>query len=154
MQSSGQAFNQDNLINTLNELGEKYGYTTKTYNLLAISLLLKQDLDRAAKIFESALADLKLDTPEGEAKQLYVGNNDLASLLVNYIKCNTMRNGMGLGNEYYKNDDLNKRLFIYLGKINQGMLGEFFEERKKAESMFEEALKQVQWGNNYNYWQI
>lgn len=47
-------------------MGEKYGYTTKTYNLLAICLLLKNDFDRASKIFESALNDLKLDTPEGE----------------------------------------------------------------------------------------
>ena len=75
----------------LNELGEKYGYSTKTYNLLAIALMLKSDFDRAAKIFESALNELKLDTPEGEKKHLFAGNNDLASLLVNYIKCNTMR---------------------------------------------------------------
>eukprot|EP00347_Sterkiella_histriomuscorum_P010580 403375732 len=142
--SSGQNFTTDTLINTLNELGEKYGYTTKTYNLLAISLMLKLDLDRAAKIFESALNDLQLDTPEGEAKHLYVGNNDLASLLTNYIKCNTMRNGLGQGNDYFKSDELNKRLFIYLGKINQGLLAEFFEERKKASDMFDSALKQVQ----------
>jgi len=66
LNQTGQNFNTDTLINILNELGEKYGYTTKTYNLLAISLLLKNDLDRALKIFESALSDLKLDTPEGE----------------------------------------------------------------------------------------
>lgn len=47
-------------------MGEKYGYTTKTYNLLAVGLLLKQDNERALKIFESALNDLKLDTAEGE----------------------------------------------------------------------------------------
>ncbi len=48
-----------------------------------------------------------------------------------------MRNGLGQGNEYFKSDELNKRLFIYLGKINQGMLAEFFEERKKASDMFD-----------------
>jgi hypothetical protein len=143
LNQSGQNFNTDTLINILNELGEKYGYTTKTYNLLAISLLLKNDLDRALKIFESALSDLKLDTPEGEQKHVFVGNNDLASLLVNYIKCNTMKTGLGLGNEYFKTDELNKRLFIYLQKINQSMLPEFFEERKKADKMFEDALKQI-----------
>jgi hypothetical protein len=47
-------------------MGEKYGYTTKTYNLLAITLMLKNDHERALKIFESALNELKLDTPEGE----------------------------------------------------------------------------------------
>lgn len=38
------------------------GYTTKTYNLLALALLLKGDLDRALKIFETALQALKLET--------------------------------------------------------------------------------------------
>jgi len=51
----------DEVITSLNELGEKYGYTTKTYNLLATVLMLKNDTDRALKIFESALNDLKLD---------------------------------------------------------------------------------------------
>lgn len=55
----------------MNEMGEKYGYTTKTYNLLAVALLLKNDIERAVKIFESALSDLKLDTTEGEAAHLY-----------------------------------------------------------------------------------
>jgi len=49
------------LIAILNELGEKIGYSTKTYNLLAVILMLKNDTDRALKIFESALNDLKLD---------------------------------------------------------------------------------------------
>ena len=76
-------------------MGEKFGYSTKTYNLLAVALLLKNDMDRASKIFESALSDLKLDTPEGEQKHLYTGNNDLASLLVNYIKCHYSLQGLG-----------------------------------------------------------
>lgn len=50
---------------------------------------------------------------------------------------------MGLGNEYFKNDELNKKLFIYLGKINQGMLAEFFEERKLADKMFDDAINQI-----------
>ena len=105
--------------------------------------MLKNDVDRAAKIFESALTELKLDTPEGEAHHLYVGNNDLASLLVNYIKCNTIRAGCGQGNEFFKTDPLNQKLFTYLGRINQGLIGEFFEERKTAENMFDEAVKQM-----------
>jgi hypothetical protein len=55
----------------LNELGEKYGYTTKTYNILALTLMLKSDHERALKIFESAINELKLDTPEGEQKHLF-----------------------------------------------------------------------------------
>lgn len=125
-------------------MGEKYGYTTKTYNLLAICLLLKSDFDRASKIYESALNDLKLDTSEGEQAHLYLGNNDLASLLVNYIKCHYMLNGCGQGNDFFKSNALSQKLFTYLGKVNQGLLSEFFEERKKAEVMFDEALKAVQ----------
>jgi len=75
-------------------MGEKYGYSTKTYNLLGVALLLKQDYERAAKIFDSAIQELKLDG-EGEAVHLYPGNNDLASLLVNYIKCLYTFKGLG-----------------------------------------------------------
>jgi len=33
------------------------GYSLKTYNLLGCSLMLKNDIERAAKIFESAIND-------------------------------------------------------------------------------------------------
>lgn len=126
-------------------MGEKYGYSTKTYNLLAITLMLKGDYERALKIFESALNELKLDTQEGEAKYLYNGNQDLASLLLNYIKCYSVaRGGCGLGLDFFKSEPLNQKLFTYLGKINQPILQEFFEERKRAETMFEEAVRSFQ----------
>jgi hypothetical protein len=104
-------------------MGEKYGYTTKTYNILALVLMLKNDHQRAIKIFESAISELKLDTPDGEAKNLYPGNHDLASLLLNYIKCNSIVNGgCGLGIEFFKADSLNIKLFTFLGKVSQIML--------------------------------
>lgn len=131
------------MISTLNELGEKYGYTTKSYNLLAILLMLKQDIDRAIKIFESALSDLKLNQPEGESSSLYAGNNDLASLLVNYIKCSAIRDGVGQSSDVFKTDEHYKRLFEYLSIVSKGMADEFFDQRKKAGAMFEQALKQV-----------
>lgn len=87
-------------------MGEKYGYTLKTYNLLAVALLLKNDTERAVKIFESALSDLKLDTTEGEAAHLYQGNSDLSSLLVNYIKCHYTLHGLGQGTDFFKGDQL------------------------------------------------
>ena len=96
----------DGLITVLNETGEKYGYTTKTYNLLALALMLKNDHERALKIFESALVELKLDTSDGEAKHLYNGNQDLSSLLVNYIKCNSIVKGAS-GMDFFKSDPLN-----------------------------------------------
>lgn len=123
-------------------MGEKYGYSLKTYNLLALSLMLKQDYDRALKIFESALNELKLDTPEGDSKHLYSGNNDLAALLINYIKCHSIaKGGCGLGIEFFKSEALNVRLFTYLGKVSQQGISEFFEERKRTETMFDEAVK-------------
>ena len=134
----------DSLITFLNEMGEKYGYTTKTYNMLAVALMLKNDQDRALKICESALIELKVDNIDGEQKHLYTGNNDLAVLLVNYIKCNTLRGGCGMGLEYFKTDPVNQKLIAYLGKVNQTMLTEFLEERKNAENMFDDAVKQLQ----------
>ena len=86
--------------------------------MLAIILTLKNDLAKALKIYECALNDLKLDTPEGEAEHLYPGNKDLSSLLINYIKCNGLQNGLGGGNDFYKTDELNKRLFSLLYKVN------------------------------------
>ena len=62
------------MIQALNEMGEKYGYSTKTYNILALALMIKSDYERALKIFESAIGELKLDTTEGETKHLYPGN--------------------------------------------------------------------------------
>lgn len=69
----------------------------------------------------------------------------MASLLINYIKCNAINNGCGAGSDFYKNDETNKRLFGYLIKVNKDLHNEFFEERKKAESKFDEAVRQLNW---------
>jgi hypothetical protein len=106
-------------------LGEKSGYTVKTYNLLSAALLLRGDVDRALKIFESALAELKLDSQEGEQAHLFAGNNDLAALLINYLKCNAMRWGVGRGGDFLKSDPLSSQLLGYLSRVNQGLIGEF-----------------------------
>ena len=111
-------------------MGEKYGYTTKTYNLLATVLMLKNDTERALKIFESALNDLKLEDADEAARYLYLGNNDLGTLLINYIKCQTIRNGCGSSSEQFKNDEFYKRLFSYIQRVNPALVSSFFEERK------------------------
>jgi hypothetical protein len=36
---------------------------------------------------------------------------------------------------------LNQKLFSYISKMNPALFSEFFEERKKAEVMFDEAIK-------------
>ncbi len=67
------------------------GYTSKTYNLLAMALILKNDIDRALKIFETAVAALDL---EGVGSgSLVEENKDISSLLFNYIKCLCLKRG-------------------------------------------------------------
>mmetsp|Transcript_3834 Transcript_3834/g.3765 ORF Transcript_3834/g.3765 Transcript_3834/m.3765 type:complete len:101 (-) Transcript_3834:28-330(-) len=100
-------------------------------------------MDKALKIFENALNDLQLDTPEGEASHLYNGNNDLAALLINYIKCSAINQGFGNSNEYFTEDELMKKLLGYLQKVGKDIFTEFFEERKQAELKFDQALKQI-----------
>jgi hypothetical protein len=48
-----------------------------------------------------------------------------------------------MGVEFFKSEPLNVKLFTYLGKVSQQGIQEFFEERKRAENMFDEACKQV-----------
>ena len=83
--------------------------------------MVKGQIEKALKIFESALNELKITDANGEATHLYKGNNDLAALLVNYIKCNAIFNGFGTGSDYFRNDELNKKLFGYLQKVNEGI---------------------------------
>ena len=74
---------------------------------------------------------------------MHAGNNDLGSLLVNYINCNTIKNGVAIGTEFLKSDELNKKLFEYLKRVSPGLATGIIEDRKQAENMFNEALKQL-----------
>lgn len=66
---SGMQSNLDEMISQMNQLSERVsGYTLKTYNMLACTLMLKNDIDRAIKIFENAVNELQLETEEGQAK--------------------------------------------------------------------------------------
>ena len=89
------------------------GYTAKTYNLLAIALVLKNDFERALKIFETAVQNLDLDGAGSNA--LVEENKDVSSLLFNYIKCLCLHRGQAQVNfEFVKNDPETKKLFAYL----------------------------------------
>ena len=91
----------DTVINQLNELSEKFGYTLKTYNILAIALIERGDLDKAIMIFENALNSLGVyslfekgpEDPE-YTKVFQSTNTDLTCLLFNYIKANAVKNGL------------------------------------------------------------
>ena len=75
--------------------------------MLGVTLLLKNDVDRALKIFETAVNELQLETEEG-SKILSQTNGDLSCLLHNYIKCLYLKNGQGQGVDYFKNDTTSK----------------------------------------------
>ena len=121
----------------MNQLSERVGgYTLKTYNMLACTLMLKNDIDRAIKIFENAVNELQLETEEGQAK-LATPNADLSCLIFNYIKCLAIQRGQGMGFDFFKNDPVSKQLFGYLARIDPNIGRQFFEERQQAEANFD-----------------
>jgi len=71
--------------------------------------------------------------------QLQPTNNELASLIFNYIKCNAIKNGhLSIVIEGYKEnglqsflrtDELSIKLFTLLSKMQSPLAKEFFEER-------------------------
>ena len=84
----------------MNELSEKFSYSLKTYNLLSIALMNTNEFEKASQIFENALIENQIYSlieegahPETVARVLNPSNQDLASLIYNYIKCNAIKNG-------------------------------------------------------------
>ena len=137
------ASNLDEIISQLNQLSERVGgYSLKTYNLLGCTLMCKNDIERAAKIFENAVNELQLETEEG-AQKLNSPNPDLSCLIFNYVKCLAILHGQGKGFDFFKNDDRTKVLFGYLARIDPAIGRQFFEERQRAEAMFDEALSSM-----------
>ena len=125
--------NLDEMISQMNQLSERVGgYTLKTYNLLACTLMLKNDVGRAIKIFENAVNELQLESEEGQVK-LSSPNSDLSCLIFNYIKCLALHRGQGQGFEFFKNDPVAKQLFSYLAKLDPEIGRSFFQERQAAE---------------------
>ena len=81
-------------------------------------------------------------------------NYELQSLIYNYIKCNAMLcapqsmsqesySSAGLQQVFLRNDELSIKLFTLLSKMQSPLAKEFFEERQKAEAMFDQAVKQI-----------
>lgn len=75
-------------------------------------------------------------------------------MIYNYIKCNAMLSAnesmtiesyrsQGLQQSFLRNDEKSIKLFTVLSKMQSPLAKEFFEERQKAEAMFELAVKQI-----------
>ena len=113
---------------------------------------MKGDHGRALKIFETALGELGLPT-EGQSEATEQGqallesakttsngggSSDLACLIFNYIKCVAFaKGGAAKGVDFFKADPTTRKLFAYLVQMSSPFAREFFEERQKAETMFD-----------------
>jgi hypothetical protein len=78
------------MIQALNELSDKFGYTLKTYNILGIILMIQGEAQKACQIFESALNENSVYELEDGDPMLTANNHELASIIYNYIKCNAI----------------------------------------------------------------
>ena len=80
------------MINSLNELSDKFGYTMKTFNILGMILIIQGELDKALAIFDNVIKEYNVfDLPDDDPL-LAATNQDLQCLLYNYIKCTLMVN--------------------------------------------------------------
>tara|TARA_B110000503_G_C7060081_1_gene376265 strand:+ start:919 stop:1116 length:198 start_codon:yes stop_codon:yes gene_type:complete len=58
------------------------------------------------------------------------------------MTCESYRS-QGLQQSFLRNDEKSIKLFTVLSKMQSPLAKEFFEERQKAEAMFELAVKQI-----------
>ena len=90
--------------------------------------MIKQDTERAIKIFETAVTALELDSCDSDA--VVWKSVDLQCLLYNYVKCITIKRGQGLDAlEFAKGDSETKQLFSYLAKMNSELGRAYFTDR-------------------------
>lgn len=78
------------------EIGEKYEYTSKVYNILAIALVRAGKLNNADKIFRKALSELKIL----EKLESNSSSEDDLSLLQNFVRYGTRDKDWEIGREY------------------------------------------------------
>lgn len=117
--------------------------------------MIQGDFEKAAKIYQTALEEYNVFNIEEGDPLLVPSNHQLACLIYNFIKCNAVKNAgvfmstevykeQGLQNAFLRNDEMTIKLFTILSKMQSPLAKGFFEERQKAESMFDLAVKQVQ----------
>lgn len=80
----------EQMIQSLNELSDKFGYTLKTYNILGIILMIQGETQKASQIFENALNENDIFNLQDGDPLLNSNNYELASIIYNYIKCNAI----------------------------------------------------------------
>jgi tetratricopeptide (TPR) repeat protein len=80
----------EQMIKSLNELSDKFGYTLKTYNILGIILMIQGETEKAQAIFENALVELNVYNLQDGDPLLSPSNYELQALIYNYVKCNAM----------------------------------------------------------------
>jgi len=99
------------MIQNLNELSDKFGYTIKTFNLLGMTLMIQGETEKAHKIFENTMKEYQVfELSESDpTNTLFASNNsDLQCLIFNYVKCNLILNGyQGMCVETYKQEGSN-----------------------------------------------
>ena len=134
------------MVQSLNDLSQKFGYTLKTYNILGIVLMIQGEYDKAEKIFENALQENQIyelvEAGADEAKAasvLQATNHELACIIFNLIKCHLVNNGhLSLVQESYKESGLQSfirtdekliKLFQLLQKMQSPLVKAFFDER-------------------------
>ena len=115
----------EKLIQNVNELSDKFGYSLKTYNILGTILMIKGEYEKASQIFETALNENGIyELAEGDPI-LCSNNYELASIIFNYIKCHAvlnLSNSMvlptygqnGLQQCFLRSDALSIKLFTIL----------------------------------------
>lgn len=107
--------------------------------------MLRNDIDRALKIFETGVGKLKLES-EQEQSLLSCNNRDISVFLFNYAKCILLKRGQGCeGLNFCKSDLDTVKIFEYLHKMKSRLGRIFFEERKLAEAMFDSAVAGLWW---------
>lgn len=70
----------EGVIQQLNDLMREFQTSIKIINLTGVALLQQSMVDKAAKLFERAIKDIKLELDIDK----YIGNADVATLLANY----------------------------------------------------------------------
>lgn len=113
------------------ELGEKNEYTLKIYVLLGLTMMRDGKFDNAGKVFDKAFETLNIFEDHTQYQKYVVsGNEDMASLWVNYLKWNAI-----LYNPEGETTEKVKKILKIVSPKNS-----YWKEQELTSQMFDEAL--------------